>query len=107
MDSMDTRTVSDEEVQQHIAEIKAHMPETYQAIKAKAGEIGNVAYELVRKGLRGEPNRFWAMERGWVKGAPFSLPDIEADVATAMARWGCAYVCIFGVNKEGGTNGAN
>lgn len=104
---MDTRTVSDEEVQQHIAEIKAHMPETYKAIQGKAGEIGRRAYELVRKGLRGERNRFWAMERGWVKGTPFNLPEIQPDVALALVQFGSAYVCIFGVPKEGGAHGAD
>ena len=54
-------------VEQEIADIKAHMPEVYQAIKDKADEIGKEAYALVRRGLRGEPNCFYAFERGWVR----------------------------------------
>lgn len=103
---MDSRTVSDDEVQQHIAEIKAHMPETYKAIQAKGAEIGNRAYQLVRQGLRGERNRFWAMERGWVKGTPFNLPEIQPDVALGLVQFGSAYVCIFG-DVQGGSHGAH
>jgi len=105
---MDTRTASDEEVQQHIAEIKAHMPETYKAIQAEAAKVGRQAFAMVRAGLRGEPNRFWAMERGWVKGCPFGVVDIAADAAWAMVAWGSTYVCIFGSQLQNGeANGSN
>ncbi|MFN7725167.1 MAG: hypothetical protein ACK5QH_08870 [Rubrivivax sp.] len=104
---MDTGTDGSDEVQQHLQEIRAYMPETYQAIQAKAGEIGRLAYQLVRRGLRGQPNSFWAMERGWVKGTPFSLPEIQPDVALAMVQFGSAYVCIFGLPDQGGTHGAH
>lgn len=91
---MDGRSKS--EVERLIGEIKAHMPETYKAIQAKAVEIGNQAYVLVRAGLRGEPNRFWAMEAGHVMGTPFNLLDMQEEVAVQMVRWGCAHACIFG-----------
>lgn len=97
---MDTRTVSDAEVQQHIAEIKAYMPETYKAIQLRAADHKGT-FEAVRRAIRGEPNCFWAVERGWVKGTPFSMHEIAADVALAMVQWGSAYVCIFGTRKEG------
>lgn len=106
---MDTRPSAEieAEVQQHIAEIKAHMPETYKTIQAKAVEIGTQAFGLVRAGLRGEPNRFWAMERGWVKGTPFNALGIQDEVAAQMVRWGCAHVCIFGVPTPGAADGTH
>ena len=78
-----------------IVEIKTHMPETYRSIQAKAYEIGNEAYALVRKGLGGAPNCFYAIERGRVMGAPFNVPGVMADVAKCMVEFGCAYVCIW------------
>lgn len=66
---MDTRTAK-EDVNAKIEEIKQFMPETYKAIRAKSVEIGNVAFELVRKGLRGEANCFYAFEGGRVVGTP-------------------------------------
>jgi hypothetical protein len=47
-----------------------------------------------------------AMERGWVKGTPFNMPEIQPDVALAMVQFGSAYVCIFGVPQERGQYGA-
>ena len=91
---MDTRTVK-VDVAASIQEIRQHMPETYKSIQAKAAEIGNDAYVLVRRGLRGEPNCFWAMERGHIKGTMFNLPDTQRDVAWAMVCWGSAHACIF------------
>jgi len=82
-------------VQQKTDQIKQFMPETYKAIKARADLIGNQAYHLVRRGLAGEPNCFWAMEAGHVMGTPFNLVDVQRDVAWAMVSFGCAYACIF------------
>lgn len=107
---MDTKTaekIAAEELQQHLTEIKAYMPETYKSIQAKAAEIGNQAFALVRAGLRGEPNRFWAMERGWVKGTTFNQLGIQEETAKQMVQWGCAYVCIFGVPIPETANGSN
>jgi hypothetical protein len=52
--------------------IKTQMPMVYGAIQDKAQQIGKDAFALVRKGLRGEPNTFYAFERGYVVGTPFS-----------------------------------
>jgi len=104
---MDTR--SKEDVERLVGEIKACMPETYKSIQAKAAELGKDAYALVRAGLRGEPNKFWAMEAGRVMGTPFTLREINADVALAMVQWGCAYVCIWAapVQQQGAADGAH
>ena len=94
-------------VQQKIDQIKQSMPETYKAIQAKAKVIGNDAYLLVRRGLRGEANCFWAMEGGLVMGTPFNLPDTQRDVAWAMVCFGCAHACIFALSEKESSHGAH
>ena len=98
-------------IQEKIELIKTAMPETYKAIGDKAHLIGNDAYALVKRGLRGEPNCFWAMERGHVVGTVFYHSPITDYIARNMVEFGCAYVCIFGdapqATKEGATNGAH
>lgn len=97
---MDQRTTK-VDVTDKIAEIQQHMPETYKSIKAKAAEIGNVAYELVRRGLRGEANCFYAFERGRVVGTPFAAGPLPDHVARMMVQFGCAFVCIFSAPETG------
>ena len=82
-------------IQDQIQTIKTQMPETYKAIQAKAAAVGNEAYALVKRGLRGEPNCFWSMEAGWVMGTPFDQLEISRDIAWAMVQFGAAHVCIF------------
>lgn len=91
MDSKESKL----DVTDKIDEIKRFMPETYKSIQAKAAEVGNVAYEVVRRGLRGEANCFYAFEGGRVVGTPFSAGPLTAEVAAAMVTFGCAFVCIF------------
>lgn len=100
---MDARSKT--EVERLVGEIKAYMPETYKSIQAKASELGKEAFALVRAGLRGEPNKFWAMEAGRVMGTPFSMREINAEVALAMVQWGCAHVCIWWAPAQGAENG--
>jgi len=90
-----------------IALIKTSMPETYQAIQDKAKVIGNDAFALVKRGLRGEPNCFWAMEAGNVVGTPFNHTEISRDVAQAMVTFGCAHVCIFAMAGSEVQRGSN
>ena len=97
---MDTRTAK-VDVPALIDEIKQFMPETYKSIKTKADTIGNDAYVLVRRGLRGEPNCFYAFERGRVMGTPFNLVEVQRDIAQYMVTFGCSHVCVFAmVDKE-------
>lgn len=91
---MDSKTAK-LDVSDKIGEIKRHMPETYKSIQAKAAELGNQAYELVRRGLRGEANCFYAFEGGRVVGTSFNLSGIHDEVARLMVQWGAASVCIF------------
>lgn len=76
-------------------EIRQHMPETYRAIKAKAEEIGDDAYRLVRAGIRGEANRFYAIERGWVVGTPFDLGNVQAELARLVLQFGCTFLIMW------------
>lgn len=103
---MDTRSKA--EVEQMVGEIRAHMPETYKAIRARAAEHQGT-FELVRRALRGEPNCFYAIERGRVVGTPFSLGDIMSEVAKYMVGFGCAHVCIWpdAGQPAGGKHGAH
>lgn len=98
-------------IQQQIEVIKTRMPETYKAIGDKAHHIGSEAYVLVKRALRGEPNCFWAMERGHVMGTPFSQSPVTDYIARNMVEFGCAYVCIFAdvqpATKEGVTDGTH
>lgn len=103
---MDTRTAN-VDVAGSIHIIKTQMPETYKSIQAKATKVGNKAFELVRRALRGEPNCFWAMEAGHVMGTPFALPEVSRDMAQYMVTFGCAYVCIFATLPEELANGSN
>jgi hypothetical protein len=75
--------------------LKIQMPETYKAIQAKAGEIGNRAYGYVKQGLAGQPNRFYAIERGHVAGTPFDLPNVNAELAKYMVEFGCSFLIMW------------
>jgi len=99
---MDTRTAAND-VEAQVARIKTHAPEVYKAIQAKAQEIGTEAFRLVRRGLRGEPNCFYAVEQGTVYGAPFTGLQGAGWIAQQIAQFGCAHVCIF-PEVSNGTN---
>jgi hypothetical protein len=91
---MDT-TAAKLKVESEIDEIKRFMPETYLSIQAKAREVGNQAYEWVRRGLRGEPNYFYAMEGGRVKGEPFNRSDIMPEISKYMVQFGCSHIVVW------------
>lgn len=92
-------------VEAQIAEIKQYMPETYKSIKERAYQVGNDTYTLVRRGLRGEPNCFYAIEHGRVMGAPFAVSGVTDLIARQMVEFGCAYVCIWPVPGNQQTTG--
>lgn len=88
---------SKEEVDALIQTIKARMPDTYDNIVLKAKAIGNEAYVLVRRGLKGEPNCFYAFEKFNVVGTPFNLGHEEAlPIAQYMVQFGSTFCCMFG-----------
>ena len=93
-----------------ISEIKQHMPGVYASIQRKAAQIGDEAFKLVRRGLRGEPRCFYAMEGGRVVGTPFDIAHYDMTVASiALLEFGSANVCIWPeppvVPAQGGRNG--
>jgi hypothetical protein len=109
MDGSQSQQGPQVDVEARVRDIKAYMPETYKAIQAKAAEIGRPAYAYVRRGLAGQPNMFWAVERGRVVGAPFNLPEITADVAQLMVAFGCNSVVMWGepAAQQGAADGAH
>ena len=99
---MDTQTAKN--VEAEIAVIRASMPSTYKAIQAKAGVIGKQAFGLVRRAIRGEANCFYAIERGHVVGTPFTIPEINADVAQYMVQFGADQCCIWSAEVSNGAH---
>jgi len=102
---MDTWTAEEKEAQaQRVAEglalIKARMPKVYAHIQEKAGEIGNLAYALVRRGLSGQANCFYAFERGHVVGTPFSAGPLPDAVAAQMVQFDMAFVALWAKPAE-------
>ena len=91
---MDTRAAN-ESVEAKLAMIKNQMPLTYQAIKTKAEQIGNDAYVWVRQGLRGMPDRFFAIEAGQVVGTPFVRGDVMVELERWLLLYGRVDVCFF------------
>ena len=76
--------------------IKTFMPNVLACIRDRAQHYGPDAFTLVRRGLRGEPGCFYAIEGGHVVGTPLGM-DRQAlqGAADFMAIFGCAHVCIW------------
>jgi hypothetical protein len=95
-------------------QIKDHMPETYKAIQEKAGKIGNEAYRLVRSGLAGKPNKFYAIERGYVAGTPFDMGNVPEELARLALQFGISFLIMWAPEaqqleqqaQQGGSDGA-
>jgi hypothetical protein len=83
-----------EAVNKQLATIKDHMPAVYAAVQAKAGEIGNEAFALVRRGAKGEPDCFYAFEGGRVVGTPFG-EAVAPDVAQLIVQFGATFLCMW------------
>lgn len=91
-------------VDQQIANIKAHMPEVYASIQAKAEAMGKPAFALVRRGLRGEANCFYAFEHGHVVGTPFNQTDVMPEIAKYMVQFGCDHIVVWACELSSVTN---
>lgn len=91
------------DVQARLAEIKAHMPMTYAAVNEKAAAIGGEAYRYLRQGIRGEPNKFYAIENGRVVGTPFDLPGVQDELARVIVQWGCVFLIMWAPEAQKGT----
>lgn len=95
MDTVGAASEDAKRVEQGLKVIQERMPETYKSIQAKAQQIGRQAFSLVRRGIKGEANCFWACERGNVVGTPEFAPGIKADIAAFMVTFGCTFVVIW------------
>lgn len=109
---MDTSRAPDEAAQrvEHLRQvIKTHMPETYKSIQARAAQtdLGRQAFSLVTRGLKGEPNCFYAMERGYVVGTPFDMPDVTAELARTMVQFGCQCLIMWAPSAQEAGHGAH
>lgn len=83
-----------------VADIKAHMPMTYKAIQDKAGEIGNRAYNLVKRGIVGQANTFYAVENGRAVGTPF-VNVVGADqLAEYIRQFGCTFLILWAAEAQ-------
>lgn len=83
-------------VAQRLETIRRYMPETLACIRDRAEHFGEEAYALVRRGLRGEPGCFYAVENGHVMGQPAGLPiGVLRDAAGFLVEFGCTHVCIW------------
>ena len=91
---MDTRTANND-VSAKIEEIKRFMPVTYAAILAKAAVVGNEVFVWVRRGLRGEPNFFHAIEGMRVVGKPFDRGDVYRELVRWQRLYGPVDVVFF------------
>ncbi|NVM87616.1 hypothetical protein FHT32_001255 [Variovorax sp. SG517] len=91
---MTTEKQIDPAVEQ-IRTIKRQMPSVYAAIQAKAAEIGGLAYELVRRGARGELGCFYACEKD-IKVGTYWHVALTTDVALLVERYGMSFVCMWG-----------
>lgn len=83
-------------VEAALQQIRQQMPETYRAIQAQAGRIGNEAYRVVRRAAAGQPNLFWAVERGFVVGTPFTKDHEVMQAALAGVALGSGFVIVWG-----------
>lgn len=72
------------------------MPQTYKSVQDRAARMCKHVFALVRRGLRGEANCFWAMEAGHVVGTPFKDQEVERDIAQLMVQFGAVHVVIWG-----------
>lgn len=93
---MDTQMTPAVDVDRKLDEIKRNMPGVYASIQAKATQFGREVFVLVRRGLRGEPDCFYAIEDARVVGTPFNAnhPDMTI-LALSMVEFGMAHATIW------------
>lgn len=82
-------------VDARVADIKAHMPMTYRAIQDMASVIGNKAYNLVRRGIAGQPNTFFAVEGSRSVGTPFLELEAADQLADYIRQFGCKNLVLW------------
>lgn len=96
---MDTKTPIEVKAAEQQATIKASMPDVYKAVllAERSPHVGAAVWAWVGRGLRGEPDCFYAMEAGYVVGTPFAREGaVSMEAARDMVRFGLTHVAIFG-----------
>ena len=96
------REVLKQQIDARVAEIKRHMPMTYKAIQDKAAEIGNKAYNLVRRGIAGQANTFYAVEAGRSVGTPFVGVKGADELAEYIRQFGCVFLILWAAEAQQG-----
>lgn len=99
MDNRTTKAQTAALIEEGLQTIKTKMPQTYAEIRAKAREIGNQAYGLVRRSLAGEANCFYAVENGHAIGTPFAA-TVTCDAAALMCCFGRGHLIIWPLPPE-------
>ena len=92
---MDTEGQKAEEVRRQTELIKTHMPNVKQMLKDKAEELGSGVWKLMRRGMAGERNCFYAFEARCVVGTPFNAPSVLDHVAVNMVHFGVVHVMVL------------
>lgn len=93
-------------VAEKLETIKRSMPNVLACIEDRAQHFGQEAYALVRRGLRGEPGCFYAIEAGYVVGTPLGMDGkLLQEAADFMALFGSTHVCMWPARVWGGAQG--
>ncbi|MDP9902626.1 hypothetical protein [Variovorax ginsengisoli] len=74
--------------------IRDSLPGVHQAIRERAAVEGNDVYATVRRGLRGEPDCFYAFEGGRIVGTPFAT-TVTADLAAQIVQFGATFLFML------------
>lgn len=82
------------EADKQIKVIKDHMPGVLQAIRTEASIRGDSVYGLVRRGVLGEADCFYALEGGRVIGTPFAAASM-VEVALQIVQFGVTYLLML------------
>jgi hypothetical protein len=109
MDTKNQWTTQEQDlINDGLALIKTSMPMTYAAIQDKAKVPGSGAFRLVRHGLAGRTNCFYAVENGHVVGCPFDLPGVSDEVARVVVQFGLQMLIMWAPDaQQGGNHGAH
>lgn len=82
------------DVNEGLATIRAHMPQTYAEIKHQAQVRGNAVFRLVRRGCGGKPDCFYAVEGGHVVGTPFAQA-VDPALAALIVQFGIGFLVLL------------
>ncbi|RZI82610.1 MAG: hypothetical protein EOP38_15465 [Rubrivivax sp.] len=79
--------------------LKELMPTVADMVQRRRIEEGGAwVTEMVNRGMRGEPNCFYAFERGHVVGTPFDPGFYMEELARTTAAIGGVFMVMRGIN---------